>query len=188
VCTTQCFSFGGPPWQTKLATPLHIHITSQTFTISNIPSGFMSGLIRSCITCVTRTGEALLNGLTSYGRDIRHIFFKPKVLCSCSRRSIIQCSMRNQCNSLFTCIMDYLHIPCMILMILSLCNMYASHSVYLRVLLTIYMYKFSRCQCRCFSRFFFLFTDFQQKIARFLTKFVRKLSRRFSGKIVDLSD
>jgi hypothetical protein len=28
-------------------------------------------------------------------------------------------SMRNQCSSLFTCIMDYLHVLCMILMALS---------------------------------------------------------------------
>jgi hypothetical protein len=32
----------------------HIHITSQTFTLSNLPGGFMSGLIQSFITCVTR--------------------------------------------------------------------------------------------------------------------------------------
>jgi hypothetical protein len=97
----------------------HIHITSQTFTVSNLPGGFMSGLIRSCITCVIRTGKALLNGPTSHSRNIRHIFFEPKVLSSCRRRSIMQCSMRNQCSGLFTCIMDYLHVLCMILMVLS---------------------------------------------------------------------
>jgi hypothetical protein len=97
----------------------HIHITSQTFTVSNLPNGFTSGLIRSCIICVTRTCKALLNGPTSHGRNIRHIFFEPKVLCSCRRRSIMQCSMRNQCSDLFTCIMDYLHVLCMILMVLS---------------------------------------------------------------------
>jgi hypothetical protein len=31
----------------------------------------------------------------------------------------MQCSMCNQCSGLFTCIMDYLHVLCMILMILS---------------------------------------------------------------------
>jgi hypothetical protein len=31
----------------------------------------------------------------------------------------MQCSMRNQCSGLFTCIMDYLHVLCMILMVLS---------------------------------------------------------------------
>jgi hypothetical protein len=98
---------------------VHIHITSQTFTVSNLPDGFMSGLIRSCITCVTRTGKALMNRPTSHGRNIRHIFFKPKVLCSCRWRSIMQCSMRNQCSGLFTCIMDYLDVLCMILMVLS---------------------------------------------------------------------
>jgi hypothetical protein len=79
----------------------------------------MSGLILSCITCVTRTGDALLNGATSHGSNIRHIFFKSKVLCSYPRMSIMQCSMRNQCSSLFICIIDYLHILYMILMMLS---------------------------------------------------------------------
>jgi hypothetical protein len=97
----------------------HIHITSQTFTVSSLPSGFTSGLIRSCITCVIRTDKALLNGQTSHGRNIRHIFFEPKVLCSYRRRSIMQCNMCNQCSGLFTCIMDYLHVLCMILMVLS---------------------------------------------------------------------
>jgi hypothetical protein len=31
----------------------------------------------------------------------------------------MQCSMRNQCSSLFTCIMNYLHVLCMIFMVLS---------------------------------------------------------------------
>jgi hypothetical protein len=93
----------------------HIHITSQTFTVSNLPSG----LIQSYKTCVTRTGEALLNGPTSHSRNIRHIFFKPKELCSCPQRSIMQCSMRNQCSCLYTRIMDYLHVLYIILMVLS---------------------------------------------------------------------
>jgi hypothetical protein len=97
----------------------HIHITFQTFTISNLPGGFTSGLIQSCITCVTRTSKALLNGPILRGRNIRHIFFELKVLCSCRWRSIMQCSMHNQCSGLFTCIMDYLHVLCMILMVLS---------------------------------------------------------------------
>jgi hypothetical protein len=97
----------------------HIHITSQTFTVSNLPGGFMSGFIQSCITCVSRTDKALLNGATSHGKNIRHTFFKPKVLCSCQRMSIMQCSMHNQYSGLFTYIMDYLHILCMILMVLS---------------------------------------------------------------------
>jgi hypothetical protein len=73
----------------------HIHITSQTFTVSSLPGGFMSGLIQSFITCVTKTSKTLLNGPTSHGRNTRHTFFEPKVLCSCPRRSIMQCSMRN---------------------------------------------------------------------------------------------
>jgi hypothetical protein len=95
----------------------HIHITSQIFTVSNRLVGFMSRLIQSCITCVTRTVETLLNRPTSHGRNTRHIFFKPNVLCSCPQRSIMQCSMRNQCSGLFTCIIDYLHVLCMILMV-----------------------------------------------------------------------
>jgi hypothetical protein len=47
----------------------HIHITSQTFTVSNLSDRFMSGLIRSFITCVTRIAEALMNGPTSHGRE-----------------------------------------------------------------------------------------------------------------------
>jgi hypothetical protein len=38
----------------------------------------MSGLIRSCITCVIRTDDALLNGPTSYDRNISHIFIEPR--------------------------------------------------------------------------------------------------------------
>jgi hypothetical protein len=127
----------------------HIHISSYIFIVSNLPGGFMSGLIRSCITCVTRAGKALLNGPTSHGRNIRHIFFEPKVLFSCRRRSIMQCSMHNQCSGLFICIMNYLHVLCMIFMVLScvLCMTlmvciyvyYNSHGVYLRVLWTICM-------------------------------------------------
>jgi hypothetical protein len=97
----------------------HIHITSQTFIVSNLPCGFTSGLIRSCIICFTRTGKALLNGPTSHGRNIRHIFFKPKILCSCRRMSIMQCSMCNQCSDLFTCIMNYLHVLRIIFIVLS---------------------------------------------------------------------
>jgi hypothetical protein len=95
----------------------HIHITSQTFTVSNLPGGFMSGLIRIRITCVIRTSDELLNGPTLHERNIRHIFFKPNVLCSCPQRSIMQYSMRNQCSGLFTRIIDYLYVLYMILMV-----------------------------------------------------------------------
>jgi hypothetical protein len=77
----------------------------------------MSGLIRSFITRVTRTGKTLLNGQTSHGRNTRHTFFEPKVICSCLRRNIMQCSIHNQCSGLFICIMDYLHVLCMTLMV-----------------------------------------------------------------------
>jgi hypothetical protein len=61
----------------------------ETFIISNLPNEFMSGLIRSCITCITKTDKALLNEKTSHGRNLRHIFFEPKVLCSYRCRSIM---------------------------------------------------------------------------------------------------
>jgi hypothetical protein len=112
---------------------VHIHITSQTFTFNNLPGGFTSGLIRSCITCVIRTDKVLLNGSTSHDTNIRHILFKPKILCSYRRRSIIQYNMRNQYSDLFTCIIDYLHVLCMLLMVLS-CVLCITHDVYLRVL------------------------------------------------------
>jgi hypothetical protein len=76
----------------------HINMTSQTFRVSRLPDGFMSGLSPIFITCVTRTGKALLNGPTSHGRNTRPTFFEPKVLCSCPRTSIMQCRMRNQCS------------------------------------------------------------------------------------------
>jgi hypothetical protein len=74
----------------------HMHITSQTFRVSRLPDGFMSGLIRSFITCVIRIGETLQNGHASHGRNIRLTFFEPKVLCSYRRTSIMQCRMRSQ--------------------------------------------------------------------------------------------
>jgi hypothetical protein len=111
----------------------HIHITSQTFTVSNLPGGFTSGLIRSCITCVSRTGKPLLNGSTSHGRNIRHIFFEPNVLYSCRRGSIMQYSMCNQYNGLFICIMNYLYVLCIILMVLS-------GVLYMTLMVFIYVY------------------------------------------------
>jgi hypothetical protein len=82
-------------------------------------SEFTSGLIQRCIPYVIRTGKILLNVPTSYGRNIRHIFFESKILCSCRRMSIIQYNMCNHCNGLFTCVINYLHVLCMIFMILS---------------------------------------------------------------------
>jgi hypothetical protein len=76
----------------------HINITSQTFRVSRLPGEFMSGLSPNFITCVTRTGKALLNGPTSHGRNTRSTFFEPKVLCSCPQMSIMQCRMHNQCS------------------------------------------------------------------------------------------
>jgi hypothetical protein len=48
--------------------------------------------------------------------------------------------------------------------------MYDSHGVYLRVLRTIYMYKFNRCHVVVFHGFFVPFTDFRQKLAGFRHK------------------
>jgi hypothetical protein len=66
---------------------------------------------------------------------------------------------------------------------LELCTMYDSYDVYLRVLWTIYMYKFSIYHIVVFTGFFIPFTDFRQKITRFLAKIVRKSPRRFSEKL-----
>jgi hypothetical protein len=76
----------------------HINITSQTFRVSRLPGEFMSGLSPNFIICVTKTGNALLNGLTSHGRNTRSTFFEPKVLCSCTWSSIMQCRMCSQCS------------------------------------------------------------------------------------------
>jgi hypothetical protein len=76
----------------------HINITSQTFRLSRLPGGFMSGLSLNFITCVTKTGKTLLNGPTSHGRNTRPTLFEPKILCSCPRTSIMHCRMRSQCS------------------------------------------------------------------------------------------
>jgi hypothetical protein len=96
----------------------------------------------------------------------------------------MQYSMRNQCSGLFTCIMDYLHILCMILMILScvLC---------ITLMMFIYMYyRLFACTnlvdvMPLFSWFFRSIYRFSAKIARFLAKFDRKLPRDISVKLVN---
>jgi hypothetical protein len=88
----------------------------------------------------------------------------------------------------------YLHVSCIIYMYhelfactmydshaLVLCTVYDSHDIYLRVLLTIYMYKFSRCDIVVFTVFRSIYR-FSAKITWFLAKFIRKSSRRLSGK------
>jgi hypothetical protein len=92
---------------------------------------------------------------TSYGRNIRHIFFEPNVLCSYRRRSIMQCSMRNQCSGLFLCTMYDSYV-------IELCIMYDSHGVYLRVLRTICMYNFSRCHVIIFTVLSFHLSNFSE--------------------------
>jgi hypothetical protein len=64
---------------------------------------------------------------------------------------------------------------------LKLCTMYNSHDVYLCVLWTIYMYKFSRCHGVVFYGFLF-HLPILTKIVRFQAKFNRKSPRRFSEK------
>jgi hypothetical protein len=51
-----------------------------------------------------------------------------------------------------------------------LCNMCDSHGVYLRVLWTIYMDKFSRCHVIVFHDFFCSNDQFSGKFDRFLQK------------------
>jgi hypothetical protein len=141
---------------------------------SQQPDGFMSGLIRSCITCVTGTDKTLLNGPTSHGRNIRYIFFEPKVLCSCRRKSIMQCNMRNQCSGLFTCIIDYLHVLCMILIVLScvLC---------MTLIVFVYMY-YGLFTCTNLVNIIPLFFHIFRFIYRFSTKIVQFLAK-FAGQV-----
>jgi hypothetical protein len=65
---------------------------------------------------------------------------------------------------------------------LKLCTMYDSHGVYLRVLWTICMYKFSITHVVVFHDFFHSIYRISAKIGRFLTKTVRNSPRRFIGK------
>jgi hypothetical protein len=83
-----------------------------------------------------------------------------------------------------TNIMVYLHVSGLFVCTmynshgLEWCTIYNSHGVYLRVLWTICMYKFSSCHTVVFHGFLF-HLPISVKIASFLTKFVRKSSRRF---------
>jgi hypothetical protein len=66
-------------------------------------------------------------------------------------------------HELFTCLMyDFYG--------LELCTIYDSHVIYLRVLWTICIYKFSRCHAVVFHDFFVLFTNFWQKMIGFWHK------------------
>jgi hypothetical protein len=49
-----------------------------------------------------------------------------------STSSIMQCNMHNQYSGLFICITDYLHVLCMILMVLS-CVLYTTLMVFIYV-------------------------------------------------------
>jgi hypothetical protein len=98
----------------------------------------------------------------------------------------MQYSMHNQCNDLFTCIINYLHILCTILMVLSciLCIIF---------IVFIYMYyglftciNLVDTMSLFFTIFLFHLLNFT-KIGMFPTKTVRNSPRRFSDKSADLS-
>jgi hypothetical protein len=65
--------------------------------------------------------------------------------------------------------------------------MYDSHGVYLHVLWTICMYKFSRCHIVVFHDFFVPFTEFRQKSAGFRQKPSGTRYAGFQKKPADLS-
>jgi hypothetical protein len=70
---------------------------------------------------------------------------------------------------------------------LELCTMYDSHGVYLRVLWTICMYKFSTTHVIVFHDFFVPFTEFLQKSAGFRQKPSGTRRTGLSVKSVNLS-
>jgi hypothetical protein len=98
----------------------------------------------------------------------------------------MQYSMHNQCSSLFTCIMHYLHALCMILIVLSyvLCMI-------LMVFIYVYYVLFACINLVDVMLLFFTvfrsIYQFSAKIIRFLAKFTQKSRRRFSEKLIDLS-
>jgi hypothetical protein len=164
----------------------HIHIVSRTFTVSNLPGGFMTGLIWSFITCVTRTSDALLNGPTSHGRNTRHTFFEPKVLCLCPQMSIMQCSMRNQYSGLFTCIIDYLYVLCMTLMVW-ICVLCVTLMLFIYVYYGLFACINLVDAISLFSTVFSFHDRFSRKFGRFFTLSVRKLASQFLIKVDELS-
>jgi uncharacterized membrane protein len=93
----------------------------------------------------------------------------------------MQCNMRNQCSGLFTCIMDYLHVLCMILMVLS-CVLCMTLMVFIYMYYRLFACTNSVDVMPLFSLFFCSIYRFSAKIARFLAKFARKLPRRFLEK------
>jgi membrane-associated HD superfamily phosphohydrolase len=71
----------------------------------------------------------------------------------------MQCGMHNQYSGLFTCIMDYLYVLCMILMVLS-CVLCMTLMVFIYVYYGLFAYINLVDVMPLFSRFFVLFTDF----------------------------
>jgi hypothetical protein len=69
----------------------------------------------------------------------------------------------------------------------NLCTMYDSHDVYLYVLWTIYMYKFSRYHVVVFHIFFFPMTDFLENSTGFYKKSSGNRQTDLSVKVSDLS-
>jgi hypothetical protein len=98
----------------------------------------------------------------------------------------MQCSMRNHCSGLFTCIMNYLHVLCMILMVLS-CVLCMTLMVFIYVYYGLFACTNLVDVMPLFSRFFHFIYQFSAEIVRFLPKFARKSPRQFSRKITDLS-
>jgi hypothetical protein len=98
----------------------------------------------------------------------------------------MQCSMRNQCSGLFTCIMDYLRILCMILMVLS-------YVLCMTLMLFIYVY-YGLFACTnlvdVISLYFTVFRSIYRilaKISWFSAKTTQNSPRRFPKKPTDLS-
>jgi Na+/alanine symporter len=73
----------------------------------------------------------------------------------------MQCSMRNQCSGLFICIMNYLHVLCMILMVLN-CVLCMTLIVFIDVYYGLFACTNLVDVMPLFSQFFVPFINFQQ--------------------------
>jgi hypothetical protein len=98
----------------------------------------------------------------------------------------MQCGMRNQCSGLFTCIMDYLRILCMILIVFS-------YVLCMTLMLFIYVY-YELFACTnlvdVISLYFTVFRSIYRilaKISWFPAKTTQNSPRRFPKKMTDLS-
>jgi small-conductance mechanosensitive channel len=94
--------------------------------------------------------------------------------------------MYNQCSGLFTCIIDYLHVLCMILILLS-CVLCMTSMVFIYVYYGLFICtKLVDVMSLFFMVFLFHLPNFS-KNRSVLTKTARNSSRRFSEKQGDLS-